>query len=285
MSASDRMLGRGDRIDGLCQLVSDFNGKIPVGGAIIEPKIDGIRMLWIDGQLVTRDGVPILGAEHIATVLRHLEHKAVRTQFFDGEWQVAGSFEATLRHFQSKGAVGDAGIFHIFDHLDMEGWRLGGVEYALSGRRRQLERMVEPLGPKAAVRLIPWGWTDNAEDAQRAAAEVIAAGGEGVIVKHANSTYQKRRSSNWMRIKKAPNWDGVIVDLIARQENGDQLATMVVDVEGNKALVSDGFTDRQRFDFMLTSERLIGRWVEVELAQVAPGQRGEHRFLRLKEGC
>jgi DNA ligase-1 len=283
MNAHPALLGRGDRVQGLCQLVTDFKGKIPVGGCIEEPKIDGIRMLWIDGELVTREGVPILGAEHIAAALRVIEHEACVPMFFDGEWQVDGSYDATRQHFMAKGARGNAGIFHVFDALTMRQWRGQDVGHALLVRKRRLAEMCQPLGEGAAVREIPWGWVEAAADARRVADAVIAAGGEGVILKQANSTYVAARSTNWQRIKRSQTWDCRILDLIARPENGDQLAVMIVDLDGQPQRVAAGFTDRQRFDFMLARERMIGARVEIEaMERLDSGKLREARFLRVK---
>ncbi|MFZ5704465.1 MAG: hypothetical protein ACOY5R_04295 [Pseudomonadota bacterium] len=276
-------LARGDRLQGLCQLVTDFNGKIPVGGCIEEPKIDGIRMLWIDGELVTREGVPILGAEHIAAEIRRLEHAACVPLFVDGEWQVDASYEATKRHFSAKGSQGNAGIFHAFDVMTMRQWRGQSVGHALLARKRVLEKHCQPLGERSPVRPMPWGWVDSVEDARRVAAEVIAAGGEGVILKHANSTYKAGRSTNWQRIKRAETYDGRIRELISRQDNGDIMATMVVEIEGRLVPISAGFTDRQRFNFMLSCDAMIGLVAEVEATERTPtGQIQQASFIRLR---
>ncbi|MGC6329640.1 ATP-dependent DNA ligase [Rhizorhabdus sp. FW153] len=276
-------LARGDRLQGLCQLVTDFNGKIPAGGCVEEPKIDGIRMLWIDGELVTREGVPILGAEHIADDIRRMERAACRPLFVDGEWQVDASYGATRRHFSAKGSQGNAGILHAFDVMDMRQWRGQDVGHALLARKRALEKLCQPLGERSPVRPIPWGWVDTVEDARRVAQEVIAAGGEGVILKHANSTYKAGRSTNWQRIKRAETYDGYIRELISRQDNGDVLATMVVEIEGRLVRVCEGFTDRQRFDFMLSGDAMIGSVVEVEAVdRSAAGALLEARFIRRK---
>jgi len=277
-------LARGDRLQGLCQLVTDFNGKIPAGGCIEEPKIDGIRMLWIDGEIVTREGVPILGAEHIAHEIRRMEHAACVPLFVDGEWQVDATFDATKRHFSAKGSQGNAGISHVFDVMTMRQWRGQDVGHGLLARKRRLEELCQPLGERGPVRPIPWGWVETVEDARRVAAEVIAAGGEGVILKHANSTYKAGRSTNWQRIKRSETYDGRIRELISLQDNGDIMATMVVEIEGRLIRVSAGFTDRQRFDFMLAGDSMIGLMAEVEaMERTASGMLREGRFVRLRD--
>lgn len=284
MNMHPALLGRGDRLQGLCQLVSDFKGQVPVGGCGIEPKIDGIRMLWIDGELVTREGVPIHGADHIAAELRRMEHEACVPLFIDGEWQVGGTFDATRRHFMAKGGLGNAGIFHVFDVLEMRQWRGQDVSPALHARKRKLEALCQPLDEDGPVRQIPWAWVETEADARRVAADVIAAGGEGVILKHANATYRPGRSTNWLRIKKSQTWDCRILDLIGRQENEDQLATMIVDLDGQRVRVSAGFSDRQRFDFMLQADSLRGMMAEIEaMERTERGHLREARFVRLRD--
>ena len=93
----------------LCALAVKWDGTVPAGGLIVQEKIDGLRALWIDGQLWTREGSVISGAQHIIAELQAMERAVGRPMFLDGEFQVDGALKPTLAHFSSGGRYGDAG--------------------------------------------------------------------------------------------------------------------------------------------------------------------------------
>lgn len=276
------LLPRGPMAGQLCQLVADFNGQVPAGGCILEPKLDGIRALWIDGQLVTREGAPIEGAGHIAHALRWLDRDGAVPLFVDAEYTV-GTFDETLRHFRSRGQRGDAGTLHVFDVMPMRVWRGQDVGHALHARRKRVDEMFQPLG-SAGIIPMPWSWIDDAEDARRAAEAIWDAGGEGVVLKHANSTYRLGRSRNWQRIKRINTYDVRIVDTVAQAEHPDRLGAIIGDLDGERVRIAQGFTDRERFDLWLRRESLPGMLVEVEaMERTETGKLRHGRYVRLRE--
>lgn len=283
MNMHPALLPRGPMAGQLCQLVADFNGKVPNGGCILEPKLDGIRALWIDGQFVTREGSPIEGAGHIAHALRWLDHDGAVPLFVDGEYVVGEGFKDTLQHFQSRGRRGDAGTFHIFDVMPMRVWRGQDVSPALHARRRKVDDLFEPL-VKAGVAPMPWSWINDADDARRAAEAIWAAGGEGVVLKHANSTYRLGKSSNWQRIKKVLTYDVRITDTVAQADHGDRLGALIGELDGVRVRIAHGFTDRERFNLWQRRDSLPGVLAEVEaMDRTETGKLRHGRFVRLRE--
>ena len=266
----------------LCQLVSDWTGRMPAGGAIVEPKVDGIRALWIDGELVTREGAPIHGAEHIAACLRWLEHEACVPMFFDGEWQVGGSFAATLAHFQARGGRGDAGTLHLFDAMPMRVWRGEDPGQALEDRRPKLDRLLDGKA-RGAVRALPWAWASDADEVAAQAREYIAGGGEGVVVKNPLATYRRARTSEWQRIKKAMSLDLRIVDAVPQKEREWMLGALVLDYRGKRVRVAAGFSDVERMALWRDRASLVGTMAEVEAMEVTEsGALRQARFVRLR---
>lgn len=183
-------------------LVRDYVGEMPSpDGCIVENKIDGWRCLWIDSELVTREGSPIYGADHIIDTLRRLERSIGRPAFFDGEIVVDDSFEATQAHFRSRGRNGDRGTLHLFDMLDMDVWHGSAPSQPLAARRRRLDTLAGELCSEA-VHVLPWGYSEDRAEVEAQAAEMIRAGSEGLILKDPGSVYQRRRSNAWQRIKR-----------------------------------------------------------------------------------
>lgn len=210
----------------LCALLSDWRGQCPSGGTWHEQKFDGYRCLWfrgIDGKprLFTRNGMPIEGCDHIAHRLSLFEEVAGMPLFVDGELVVDGSLAATKQWVETdwrKG--GEAGIFHAFDICPYPDWRAGGWATPLYRRKewlKDLARQVEehPLyswewrpgsrgrdetGP-SPVQIVEDGWAADAYDVARQARLVWRAGGEGLVVKDAESPYERKRVSMWAKVK------------------------------------------------------------------------------------
>jgi ATP-dependent DNA ligase len=261
----------------LCQLVKDWAGNMPATGAICEPKLDGIRALWIDGELVTREGAAIHGAEHIVEVLHAIEHEAAVPMFLEGEWIVHGSFTETLRHFRSAGGRGDAGCLHIFEGMTMRAWRGEDPSEALQARRAKLDALVKPFECDA-VRLVPWAYLTSSVEIERAAADFIAQGGEGVVVKDPLATYRRKLDGSWRRIKKRLTLDLEVVGYEPDARRPFLLGVLIVDYEGKRVRVAAGFSDSQRLAMWRERDGLIGSIHEVEAMETT--EKGSLRHPR-----
>lgn len=272
----------------LCQLVSDWTGRIAAGGCIVEPKLDGIRALWLGAELVTREGTPIAGAEHIEAELMRLQHEAAVPLFVDGEWVVGDSFAATLTHFQARGRSGDAGTLHVFDVMPLSVWRGEDPCEALEVRRGKVDRLLggtDSLHIRAqSVRPMPWAWMTCPMEIERHARDYIAQGGEGIVVKHGLSTYQRKRSSAWQRIKRATTLDLEIVRAEPMKAKPWLLGCLVVDHRGKEVRVTAGFSDAERLSLMRRRDDLPGLIAEVECMEVTEkGSLRSPRWVRMRE--
>ncbi|KXU30917.1 hypothetical protein AXW74_15040 [Sphingobium sp. AM] len=139
----------------LCALAVKWDGTVPTGGLIVQEKLDGIRALWIDGQLVTRGGTAIGGTSHIAAALAPLERVFGRPMMLDGEFQVDGALQPTLRHFANGGRYGDAGRLFLFDAVPLDDWRADRCPMPLTARLNALDAAGAALTGDA-VSVLPW---------------------------------------------------------------------------------------------------------------------------------
>lgn len=218
----------------LYQRVSDWRGDLPEGGALWEPKIDGFRMMrfrGIDGhtRLWTRNGHPIEGAEHITHHLGLMEQKAGQPLFFDGEYQVDGTLDATKRWVESGWKLGgEAGHYHAFDVLTFDEWRAGGTDRPLIQRKAMLAELLKAVADdeglswewragsrgrdegRCPVTVMPDEWVFDAADAIMLTKLAWATGGEGGVVKRAEGGYQRSRSAEWARIKPGGPWQRAV---------------------------------------------------------------------------
>jgi ATP-dependent DNA ligase len=209
----------------LCQLagVWDF-ATVPQGGCMAETKVDGWRALYLlDWQgkrgLFTRNGHRINGVGHILHRLALIEQCAGTPLVFDGEYQVNGCLSATKTWCERGWKTGqEAGTLHLFDAMPLADWKAGGSSAPLYQRKAALARWVEqadqaplawewragtrgkePAGD--AVTMVQDEWCGSVADVMALARRVWMAGGEGLMLKDAESNYIRERSPAWLKVK------------------------------------------------------------------------------------
>lgn len=214
-------------MNSLCQLAADWRGAIPGGGALIEPKIDGWRAMRFAGhsgrpQMWTRQGMPIEGVGHILWQLDRIEQAYGELMFFDGEFQVGGTLAATKAWCERGWKLGgEAGVYHLFDAMPLSRWKAGGDPTPLYQRKAWLKAAVEAAAADnwewrpgshgrddgaPPVALVEDQWVFNAADALDFAKRIWAEGGEGAVLKSAESPYQRKRTDAWQKIKPGGPW-------------------------------------------------------------------------------
>lgn len=266
----------------LCQLVTDWKGGLASDGAIVEPKMDGIRACWIDGELVSREGSPIRGTAHIAEIIRAIEHEAAVPLFLDGEFLVDASFDATLSHFASAGAAGDVGTMWIWEALPMRVWTGEDPCEALEVRRGKLDRLVKPFECDA-LRVMPWAYMTDVAEIEAHAADFIAQGGEGIVVKQGLATYRRARCGTWQRIKRRLTLDLEIVGYAAEKARPHMLGALIVDHAGTRVRIHAGFSEAERMAMWRDRADLVGGMAEIEcMERTDAGSLRSPRFVRIR---
>lgn len=208
----------------LCQIVGVYRGTLPDGDWLASDKIDGWRCLSFTGQdgskrRWSRNGIPIEGTGHIRHRLDAMEAVAGVPLMFDGEFQVGGTLAATKAWCESGWkAGGEAGTLHLFDMQTQIEWEAGGSTRPLFERLADLDRL------HAAVEAspLPWEWREgtrgkepphphvtilsaeyvgNHADVKDMANRIWSRGGEGLVLKRADSPYQRNLNNDWMKVK------------------------------------------------------------------------------------
>lgn len=210
-------------MNSLCQLAIERATPLPAFGTMAEQKIDGWRCLFFpDWQgkptLWTRNGMPLMGAGHVLRRLVDVERVLGGQWFIDGEFQVDGTLAATKAHCERGWREGDRGTFHAFDAVPLADWRADRCDIPLYRRKSLLGGAIGETAPDPdawewqegsrgrnhgvdPVRLLPDRWLADDADLASFAGEVWAAGGEGVMVKDAESLYRRARSPAWRKVK------------------------------------------------------------------------------------
>jgi len=266
--------------------------KHELSAGYVEPKIDGLRMLVINGKAYSRKGHPLHNVDHIIAQLREARMD-LDDWVFDGECVDPNvSFEQTIS--KARGSAPQSGlIYHVFDVVDRESWGKRDT-LPLHSRKSELRSMIRTLRPPGempAIRVVPARYFERPtiDLLVRQRDEFMKAGYEGAMFKPADRPYEFKRSDAVLKIKKFDTVDCRVVE--AEEGNGKhagRLGALVVEemASGERFNVGTGFTDDQRHELWLRyrAGRLIGRTAEVRYQnKTAHGKARFPSFVRFRE--
>lgn len=237
-------------------------------------KLNGTRATYIDGKLISRQGIEFNGLEHI---IRELSNYG-RDYIFDGELirkNVDGlsdneNFTIGTGIINSDEEDKSCIEFVIFDMVDRLDFLMHGKskqDYRI--RRRILNVMAENCRKYDSIRVVPvlyHGSDSNMIDHYLEYAESM--GWEGLML-NKNAPYVCKRTTDLIKIKKFKYSD---LKIVGYEEGTNKyegmLGAVIVDYKGNTVNVGSGFTDEQREEYWKIREELIGKIVEVKYKDV-----------------
>jgi DNA ligase-1 len=175
----------------------------------VEFKLDGLRV-----QIHRRDEEVRIYSRNLNDITRRLpgivtavRELPVSAVILDGEalWMGEGgpaSFQDTMSQIDSD-APPEGVVTFLFDLLHVDGRDL--LDTSLRERGSELRRIAPQLTVPSVI-------TDDLATAERALAESLEAGHEGVVVKDASSTYAAgRRGAAWRKVKPVQTYDLVVL--------------------------------------------------------------------------
>lgn len=180
--------------------------------AVAQLKVDGMRALYIDTSIVTRQALPLDAALHCLPALHELEQLYGCKMVFDGEYQEPEGFQATLAaHKRGEGC----GTIWLFDAVPYAEWKANVFTEPLEQRVARLCAMEEKVN-SPFMRSLGLTPVRTASDAMTLAQADWVRGGEGIVVKDARSTYARGRSNVWQKLRQKQTFDGTITDLLTK---------------------------------------------------------------------
>jgi bifunctional non-homologous end joining protein LigD len=210
--------------------------RVPRGeGWLFEVKWDGVRALaFVDNEEVRLQSRSGLRCERQYPELAVMPHHIAASQaVLDGEIavldakgvsqfhliqpRIANTDPNTIAHLVRSTPV----IYFAFDLLYLDGYDLRGV--ALDKRRELLQRVLAP-GPSVRISGVFPGAGEELLEAAR------ENGLEGIVAKHARSTYESRRSREWLKIKIVGEQEFVIGGFTEPQGDRDYFGALVLGV-------------------------------------------------------
>lgn len=264
-------------------LAQPYEGE-PLGPGWVEPKLDGIRMILIDGVAMSRGGHQLQNVDHI---VQHMKDLGLTNDYvWDGEClDPSASFEATsgsTRNTQNDGGL--RLVFHPFDVIHRNQWRTRKTN-SLALRKEELQTFA-PLMESDIVRPIIGEYVENPSHYSMLDARDrwLKQGFEGAMYKDAHAMYQFKRSSAMLKFKKFETLDAKIVDVEeGRGKFVGVLGSLVVEHEDARFNVGSGYTDAERVSLWELRETLIGKTVEVKYQNKTVKGKGRFPiFIRLR---
>ena len=129
--------------------------------------------------------------------------------------RIANSDPNSIAHLARSTPV----VYFAFDLLYLDGYDLRGV--SLAKRRELLQAVVSPGGVLRISEVFPGAGGELLEAAR-------GIGLEGVVAKHASSTYESRRSREWVKIKIVGEQEFAIGGFTAPQGGRDYFGALVL---------------------------------------------------------
>ena len=216
-------------------LAKPYTDDIDVRDYWVSEKLDGVRAYWDGRRLISRRG-------------NVFQAPAWFTEGFpphplDGElWLGRGAFEATLSAVRKQRPVAAE-----WRQLSYQVFELPGAAGDFSQRLASLERIVAAVN-SPYLKLIPQQRLKDQAALQEKLDEVVAGGGEGLMLHRADSLYETGRGAALLKLKTYEDAEAVVIaHLPGKGRNLGRLGALLVEMpNGRQFKIGSGFSDQER---------------------------------------
>lgn len=237
----------------------------PVDDFLVSEKLDGVRARWDGQQLWTRSGRRIAAPPGFTDGWPLLP--------LDGElWAGRGQFQravAAVRDGADRQVWADLRLM-VFDTPDPVR-PFGGPDGRLALLREALA--TPPHASPAGVQALPQHPVKSLADLQTWLDEVVAAGGEGLMLHRASNRYRSGRSNDLLKYKPFLDAEARVVQILPGKGQWQGLAgaLLVQTTDGHRLRLGTGLSEAQRHQ-----PPPVGSWVSFRYQGLHPG--GMPRF-------
>ena len=286
-----------------CMLADDSkkHEKKLVGDVLIEPKLDGVRVVVIcdvdkdEVKLFSRNGKELLNFPEINKQFDDMMDQMSESMVFDGEI-MSDDFQTLMREIHRKGGAKtkDAKL-NLFDCMPLYNFQDGSCVDPITERKKWLDGYT--YGPNINLVEHVRMNLDN-DEGQKQFADYnkmcIDRGFEGIMVKPVGGIYECKRSTGWLKVKPFIEVSLKVVDTEeGTGRNAGKLGALIVEGKDMdkfiKTNVGSGLTDSDREEFWKAKDKLIGQIVEVRADAITQNQDTKDewslrfpRFLRFR---
>ena len=217
------------------QLATVYHQDINIEQYWVSEKLDGVRGYWDGKQLISRQG-------HVFKA-PHWFIKDFPKTALDGElWIARQQFalvSGIVRQKKENNPRWQQISFMIFD--------LPNSVDNFSQRILQMKKLTENT-PSAYLKMIPQKKVKNNTELQLLLEQILAKGGEGLMLHNGEAFYQKKRSLDLMKLKKKQDAEALVIQHITgKGRNSARLGALLVETsEGIQFKIGTGFSDKER---------------------------------------
>ena len=244
---------------------------------VCEEKYDGVRVICAiesgKPKFYTRafNELDVKYLSKIAEQLLHLSRE-LGNIFFDGELtdkdrkSVSGKVNQILKG-SPKESIGDDLLFNVFDIDGMASIRTGKGTAPYITRRQTLERVFESGGETPNVTMARKWEAKTKEELMPIYEEIVANGGEGVIMKDPSHVYECKRSKSWIKFKEVEDCDLEVTGWYPGEGKREGFigGFNCKDASGEyQVQVGSGFTEADLISLSKDPDSLIGRIVTLQ---------------------
>jgi DNA ligase-1 len=218
-------------------LANTYHPGINLGLYWVSEKLDGVRAHWDGQKLISRGGRPIHAPAWFL--------EGFPTTSLDGElWMGRGTFErmsATARQQEPDPAAWREVRLMVFD--------LPGLEAPFGQRWMAMRNLLTPSPSPYLAPIEQYRITDHA-DLMARLKEVVAAGGEGLMLHRDDSRYWAGRSDDLLKVKPYLDAEARVIAHLPGKGRLEGLlgALLVEEADGTRFRLGTGFTDAERRD-------------------------------------
>lgn len=213
------------------QLAQSYQQQEAVSDFWISEKLDGVRAFWDGKQLRSRSGQWIKLPDAL--------FKQLPAFALDGElWAGRGQFQQVMQALQSSGTELWQGIrLMVFDAPQQPGTFT-----------ERLQFLKQQLPQTAFVQLLPQQQLQTKNQLDELLQQVVAQGGEGLMLHHTKALYQSGRVSHLQKLKLTEDAEArVVAHLPGKGQFSGMLGALLVELpDGRRFKLGSGFTVEER---------------------------------------
>jgi DNA ligase 1 len=221
------------------QLAQHYQGALNLAQFWISEKLDGVRVFWDGQQLYSRSGQWLQLPQ---ALMRQLPAFAVDAELWAGRGQFQ-QVTSLLQRSSMQPAEWQGVRLMVFDAPKQQGTFSERLEFL----RQQMSTDAMDQS-ESFVQLVPQQQVHTEQQLQQWLQQVVAEGGEGLMLHRANALYSAGRVSHLQKLKLAEDAEArVVAHLPGKGQFADVLGALLVELpDGRRFKLGSGFSLAER---------------------------------------